>query len=271
MPSSYWSCSKFADWLRGTHKPHSGTEEMWAAWEKTAKIKKYRYWLAEEGLDHLQNVLFFPKRCMNDLYRYIHNRWVCKSHALTSRLKRGQWHDFDTRLLHSVFDELVNFVEIELAWMEIVCSEESCKKYKSAGYRRLFHLGSWRCAEAGIAYLNWAETLQEEGLDKNNPGYGLPTDQALAARQVHQLYRWWKEERPRRPDPGEASGWDAYCEEKRKIAEAQGEGWWFFSNTKGDERSLDLLSKHHQIQQDQEDEDTAMLVKLVKLRRSLWT
>ena len=268
MPSSYWSCSKFADWLRGISKLDSGTEEMWAAWEKTAKIKKFRYWLAENGLDHLQNFLLFPKHRINDVGCHIHNRWICKSHALTSRLKRGQWYDFDTRLLHSAFDELVNFVEIELACMEVVCSNEKRKQYKIPWYRKPFHLGSWRCPEAGIAYLNWAATLNEEGVDENNSSYGLPTDQARSAQQIHQLYLWWKEKRPQRPDPAEASGWYAYCEEKR---EAHGDDLWVFLNKKEDERSRELWSKYHQMQQEQEDEDTAMLINLVKLRQSLWT
>jgi hypothetical protein len=265
MPTSYWSCSKFADWLRGTSKPYTGTEEMWVTWEGIAKMKKFRYWLAEGDFDHLQDILFFPQRCMKDLYAYIHNRWICKSHALTSGLRRGQWYDFDTRLLHAVFDELVNFVEIELAWMKVVCSKEKYEKCKSPWFR------SWRCPEAGIAYLNWAETLQEERLDQNNPSYGLPTDQALAAQQIHQLYRWWKEERPQRPDPSEVSGWSAYCEEKRKIAEAGGKDGWFFSNKKEYDGSEELLRKYHQMEQEQVDEDTAMLIKLVKLRQSLWT
>jgi len=34
-------------------------------------------------------------------------------------------------LLHSAFDELVNFVEIEQAWMQVVFSDEDRKKYKA--------------------------------------------------------------------------------------------------------------------------------------------
>jgi hypothetical protein len=131
MKSNYWSCSKFADWLRGTIKPLAGTAEEWNAWEKTAKAKKIRYWLAEEGLDHLQNFVRWPANRISDVRCYINNRWITRSHALTSNLKRGNWYDFDTRLLHAVFDELVNFVEIEQAWKLVICSEEELKKYKT--------------------------------------------------------------------------------------------------------------------------------------------
>lgn len=76
---------------------------------------------------------------------YIKNRGATKSHALTSNLERGKWHDFDTRLLHAAFDGLVNLVEIEQAWMLIACSDEERKKYKTPWYRTLFRIGVWRC------------------------------------------------------------------------------------------------------------------------------
>src|ERR1700733_15231698 len=115
---SYWSCSKVADLIRGTPKPSGETSEGWRAWRKEAKKKKIRYWLAEDGLDYLENFLYPPFNLYENICHYVNNRWVHKTHALTSNLKRGQWHEFEERLLHSAFDELVNFVEIDEAWME---------------------------------------------------------------------------------------------------------------------------------------------------------
>lgn len=115
MRANYWSSTKFADWLRGTPKIQSGTAKEWNAWEKGAKAMKVRYWLAEEGLDYLQDFVNWPLDRLRDIRHYIDNRWISKTHALTSTLKRGQWYELDTRLLHSVFDELVDFVEIEQA------------------------------------------------------------------------------------------------------------------------------------------------------------
>lgn len=55
MRSRYFSCSKFADWLRGTPKLSCGTSEEWRDWEISAKQSRpIRYWLAEEGLDYIQ-------------------------------------------------------------------------------------------------------------------------------------------------------------------------------------------------------------------------
>lgn len=269
MTSHYWSCSKFADWLRGTPKPPAGTSEEWNAWRKKAKTKTIRYWLAEEGLDYLDNFLFWPVNRIDDMRYYIKKRWISKTHSLTSNLKRGQWHEFETRLLHASFDELVNFVEIEEAWMHLICSDE----VKMPRHRNIFR--RWRCPEMGIAHLNWAAGLKndEEWLDKEDPSYGQPTPQALAAQETLFLYRWWKEERPKRLDPMDASGLSDYYEEKYKKAEANDDDPLLgsFSDEKEKERWHKLSDKCHQMEQAQEDEDTEMLIRLVKHRRCLWT
>lgn len=108
----HWSDSKFADWLRGTKRIESGTIEEWNVW---AKQKPIRYWLAEDGLDYIQCILCFPITIVRKRKYYFINRWVNKTHALTSTLKRGKWHDLDERILYCLFNELVNFIEIDLA------------------------------------------------------------------------------------------------------------------------------------------------------------
>lgn len=268
MKSNYWSCSKLADWLRGTPKPPAGTTEQWNTWEKTAKAKKFRYWLAEEGLDYLQNFVYWPANRINDMRCYINNRWIFKKHALTSRLERGEWHEFDTRLLHAVFDELVNFVEIEQAWMFVVFSDEDRKKYKTPWYRTFFRIGVWRCAEAGIAYLEWAAKLKNNAdwVDKKDPHFGKLTSQALAAQEILALYKWWKEERQKRLDPSEASGWSEYCDKRHQATETC-ENYPFTDK----ERSRSILDIYSKMEKEQEEEDTAMLIRLVKIRQSLWT
>lgn len=275
MRSNYWSCSKFADWLRGTTKPLAGTAEEWEEWQKAAQVKTIRYWLAEEGLDYFQNFINWPMNCINRILNYINNRCITKTHALTSNLKRGQWHEFEERLLHSAFDELVNFVEIEQAWMHVICSEQN--KYPIPRYHNIFHY-RWRSPEAGLAYLEWAASLknEEDWMDKSDPTFGKPTPQALAAQETIKLYNWWKNERPKRLDPSDASGWSNYYQEKQKIAEANGSDPLYavlgkHESTEDKERSRKILELCQKIEKEQQDEDTEMLIHLVKLRTSLWT
>jgi len=57
--SRYWSCSKLADWIRGTEKGSSKSGRGWSEWTKASKENHpYRHWLAEDGLDYLQNFVY---------------------------------------------------------------------------------------------------------------------------------------------------------------------------------------------------------------------
>jgi hypothetical protein len=132
-------------------------------------------------------------------------RWITKTHALTSKLKKGTWYDFDERVLHCLFDELVNFVE----------------------------------NEAGMSMLeDWTRLTQKDyGWKDDDPRCNEPCLQAVYAKETIELYRWWKEVRPKRKDP-----WD----------ERDG-------------------SDSIRLEREQEDEDTEMLIRLVKIRGALWT
>ena len=79
---------------------------------------------------------------------------------------------------------------------------------------------------------------------------------------------------PNRPDPMDASGWSKYCEERSNEAEACGNDplWSALStNDPDDEHKRRILNLCHQMETEQDEEDTAMLIRLVKIRHSLWT
>ena len=60
MRNHYWSSSKFADWLRGTASPTAETSKGWREWTARAKqAHPVRYWLADDGLNYLQNFIFY--------------------------------------------------------------------------------------------------------------------------------------------------------------------------------------------------------------------
>lgn len=91
----YWTCSRFADWLRGTPKPQAATSKGWREWKRQARSRHpVRFWLAETALDQLQSVLWWPMDRVYDVKYYVINRWVTRTHALTSsQLPRGQYQD----------------------------------------------------------------------------------------------------------------------------------------------------------------------------------
>ena len=279
--SNYWSCSPFADWIRGTTKLKMGTSEEWHEWETRAK-RDYpiRWWIAEEGLGHIQDFVTWPVRKIYDVKYYINNRYVTRTHALTAHprdIKPGDWCDVGNRFLPCLFNELVEFVEVESAWSHIAWgSAEDRAKYDppfwASGWWRW---RTWRSPQAGLDHLDWAMTLTMDtdwGVEATDPNYGKPTGQAERAKEIKELYTWWTVTYPNRPDPHDASGWTDYCERMREEA---GDGnRWIGMQSKNPETekmgttALELLRK---IEQDYEEEDEAMMIRLIKIRDSLWT
>ena len=276
MRSHYWTCSKFADWLRGTPKPGAQTSEGWDEWTEKAKTAHpVRYWIADDALDFLQAVVYYIPDRLNDIRYYINNRWVSKSHALTADprdIRPGNWSDVGNRFLPCLFKELVDFVEIEQAWHHCMWSDDAKTKFDVPWWRSgWLRLRTWRNAEAGMEYLRWAETLtNEEFLDEGEKHKAEPTYQAKSAKEIIELYTWWTETYRNRPDPYEASGWTAVCEASR---EANG-GRLHFGTEKNPalRKASDLaMKKLRKMEADYEKEEEQMMIRLIKIRGSLWT
>ena len=273
---NYWSCTKFADWLRGTMKPKAETGEGWEAWRVEAEMKyPYRYWLAEEGLDHIQSIIMYiPDKLYSLKYAFV-NRFVTKTHTLTSNLKRWQWHEMDERILHCLFDELVNHVEVELAASNFRFDKEAREKFKAPFWSfGWFRTRTYRNAEAGLDYLHWARKLRVDETWGVNPGeenYGNLTQQALGAQEVLELYMWWTLGRPLRKDPYDASGWTKYCEERREVSGNLVWADWNNLTPEQKEKSNAIMQTLHDIEKQYEDEDEVMLIRLIKVRKYLWT
>jgi hypothetical protein len=244
----YWSNSKFANWIRGENKPYALEWRAWEEWENEQKKKRpFRYWLSDTLLKKLQDIVYFPI----DVYRttkiYIRNRYIDKLHYLKTGLQAGEYYDLDTRILHALFNELIDFVEIELAHLSLWDQD---KKYI---------LKNGRSIEAAYDYFNWACNLKYDesyGTSKEDEHYGRLTDQAKNMRKVKKLYEWWKNERPNRVSPysdSELGDIDDILSDKNR------------------EKRKKLYEKTYQIELEQEKEDTKMLIELISVRKSLWT
>jgi hypothetical protein len=279
--SNYWSCSKFANWIRGTEKLKMGTAEQWDDWQTTAKMKhNFRYWLAEEGLDHLQDFVTWPVRKIYDVKYYINNRWVTRTHSLTAHsrdIKPGQWCDVGNRFLPCLFNELQDFVEVELAWWHIAWADEDAKKKYNAPFWATgwFRWRTWRCAQAGLDNLEWQRNLRhsvDDGWKEGDPNIGKPTPQAVNAQEILDLYTWWTTTYRNRPDPHDASGWSAYCDACR---DELGDGVLaMFKQSKSSKLKKQGDKAHKLLQKIEaayEREDEAMMIRLIKVRHGLWT
>jgi len=273
----YWSCSKFADWVRGTPKLGAGTSEQWDEWYRTAEgHSRIRYWLAEEGLDYVASVVYWIPDTLHSIKYYINNRWVSRTHSLTAHvrdIKPGQWYDVGNRFLPCMFNELVDFVEIELAWWHIAWNSEEREKYKAPFWASgWFRWRVWRCPQAGLDNLEWQRNLRwtEDEVGADHKELGKLTPQAEKAQEILDLYTWWTQTYQNRPDAYEASGWTAVCEEQR---EANGGriSWHTPKDPALKKKSNTAHKLLQKIEADYEKEDEAMMIRLIKVRHGLWT
>lgn len=236
---SYWSLSGIANKILTYYNipiMKAATLEEWDEYEKTyASHKAYKF---VKGFNKLQNIIYFPLDVYENIRIYIRNRFITQTHVLKTNLKKGEWHEFDTRLLHGLFNEFIDFIEIEKASMNWTYKEKLPKK---KWYHKWFEN---RNPEAGIDYLFWEIKECDE-------------HQSESAKIQLELYNWWKFERPFRPDPYEESGWSEYCKTKESN----------IPNKKGKE----FLDKLYQIEKEYEDQDEEMLIKLIKIRKHIWT
>ena len=243
---NYWTCSKFADWIRGEKKPFALEWGKWDEWKEEQKQKRpIRFWLSDTFLEWLQDIVYFPSDIYHRVDVYIRNRWIDKTHVIQTGFKPGKFYEIDDKIMHGLFSELVDFVEKDLA-------------HKGQyGSKTKFKFKNGRCVDAAYAYFKWCNNLKE----KNEDGRRVLTDQAKSSRQIQKLYEWWKNKRPNRPDAYDASGYAA-AHKSDDI---------FKFSTKQSLQQKRALNKLASIEKSYDDEDTNMLIELIKIRHHLWS
>jgi hypothetical protein len=165
-------------------------------------------------------------------------------------LSPNYW-DKDTILLYAVMQIVVDFVEVECAFMELDTPQITF--WQRINMKLPWWLRSdeaYRNRESGLKHLTLLEDMYQDMLIN-------PSDAPKAIREV---YLWWKNVRPFRQDPGDESGFNAYVLECKNA------------NKKEDKKhTLKLLKKTVRIEQHREKEDTEMLNKVIKYRGFMWT
>lgn len=244
-------------------KPLFATAEEWDDWERNAKENKpVAYFINETVPSFSRGLLKKITEPPKELKWWIRYRLFDRYHVINTGLNPNYW-DTDTRMFHGMFNLLVDHVEMELAWMQVVFDDESAKKYKYPWWSR-HRFKRFRCAQAGLDHLDWAISLGNPEL----PDTERCLSQAQHAQEVKEIYLWWKNVRPNRPDPHDVSGWSALCDELRK------QDMTVVSKNISSEQQEKISKTHDElrrIESEYEQEDEQMLIRLIKIRTGLWT
>lgn len=139
-------------------------------WEKKM-AKKYpvRFFITEFIPDRAESIY---RGCKRGIW-WVRYRTTNRNHILKINSLEPGWHDRDTRMLHSCFQLLVDFVEMELPRRE--------HRIKSAKRRD---------PEAGLAILN--ETINDATRLSHT------SVQIEATKEKRDLYLWWTHTREKR-------------------------------------------------------------------------
>jgi len=258
---TYWGCSDVAHKIQQVHgmptKPNAATSKEWRKWREAAeKASPVGYWITEEGLDYIQNVVLFIPDVYRNVYSKLHNIFISKSHVMKTNLPMGEWSECNMRIESGLFTTLTDFVEYQKANHQDYVAEWSMDPQNTDPHERVEIIKDRRVS--GLMYLDWEIALGEESLH-----------QAETAKEIKEIYLWIKDVKDNRPDPHKESGWSDYCDDKC------GEGFELLDSEDETEEQRTqvrvMLDAMHEMEEQQNSEDTDMLVRIVKIRAGMWT
>lgn len=232
-----------------------GIDEWDDFYKKFKAEAPIRYFLAKTLVETVLWPIERRKKAIQGYFRY---RCIPRHryHVMSTGEAPG-YSDLDHRLLHVNFNALKDFVEIEKGWQYFWCHSDERPSWLSGVF------GRQRYAEKGIEYLEWESSLS----DPNSPNFqgSINDHQAIHAREVLGLYAWWTDERPNRVEPEFPSMPGAGDEPLAMLSDK-------IDRTTPEYAAYEAEVKRVQnIEEEWSNEDTDMLIRLMKARKGLWT
>ena len=135
--------------------------------------------------EFIEDALLWPQRKYSDIFYWIYYRTTGKYNVIKLDLKPG-YYDADTKIEHALWTILVDFIEVEAAWMSCVCDDEKRKKFK-----RERRFGKFRSRELGIEWVDFQIACGEP--DSNGISYSKQKVNEI--QQLKDAYLYYKDER----------------------------------------------------------------------------
>jgi hypothetical protein len=254
---------RFKNWM-DFNPPGALSSKGWRLFKREFKQEApIRFWVTHTLRRNTVLPIKWKWEAISDWIRY---RTYDKYHVVKTGLK-PQYYDKDTLMLHMNFNLLKEFVEEELSWRSWCFEDEKkepltfVQKWVPLG-RRFFPYNN---PERGIKYLEWEATLDDPSL----PPHEQSPHQAVMAREKLALYDWWINGRPGRVEI------ELPAHPKRKSNDTDEELDIFdddYDRTSPEYAEyLEILDKRSEQEEQRSIEDTEMLLRLVKVRGSMWT
>lgn len=243
----------------GYQPPYAMSADSWQLFAKEfRKEAPVRYYITKTF--HRKYILPVIWKC-DSIRHWVRYRTWDKYHVLQTGLEPG-YYSVSNIMLHSNFNLLKNFVEQEQAWSKYMWSEERVKNASwFEKYMPFYFIFKPFCRpDLGIQHFEWAATLDDPSL----PVYDRAESQAIAAREVLVLYKWWVDIRPSRVeitylpphnDDGSLSVFNRPINHASKAVQD------YIENQKNITEQADNW----------DNEDESMLFRLIKIRDSLWS
>ena len=239
---TYWSCSKTSNYVllkMGLRpKPYAATTQEWNDWAEYNKSNfPNMYWITETGFDLIQDIVYFPYDVFVNFIYWIKSRYIDQHHIIRTNLTPGQYHNTNERIVHGLFNTIVEFVEIEKANKHNVVNKLHNRPIITDK------------RSAGLAYLDWEISLSDELV------------QAESAQKIKDIYLWIKDSRNKRVCSATLSGFDEYVTTHK------------YPDINADENDIltDMLNDCDIIDNKRHQEDNKMLMRIINIRDELWT
>lgn len=249
---------KISRWM-DYNPPGALTSKGWRLFKKEFKEKApIRYWIKNDFKYKVIMSFVWKYKSAKDWIRY---RTYDRYHIVDTGLKPG-YQDSASQMFHASFTVLKDFVEVELAWCRYHWSDERKTASfweKHLPFYRMFN--PFRSRKLGLDYLNWASTLDDPSLPPNE----RCDHQAISSREIRELYLWWTDIRPNRKLK-ETPGYDN-----------QGLGILSVLDDDFDKDAKDfvdyskIFEENSKLEEEWQEEDTEMFIRLVKVRGHMWT
>ncbi len=270
------------NWLRKVLKVNKPTsapakhykegDETWDEWNSRVKRDQpFGYFMTETVPDFIDSIRSVYKDPIDNIRHYLINRFRSHIHYLPTGLKPGKYYEVDARMLHGLFQLLVDFIEVEKAGDYVAWNGNRDNKYDIKCYHKMAPFSwfiDWRCPQAGLDRLTYEMTLAEPNVDQWGNDTSSPS-QAASAKEQYDLYTWWTVTRPARVDPYSIIG-TFYERMEEKYPDSKGSLMYEY-NPEETLESNNLYNQMTELERQYEAEDGEMMIRLIKIRNGLWT